>query len=230
MVVFIFRRPHGRVLEYILFLHPLPSSYFACSSSSHPTNYLHSLVLYNKLPTLFQSSTANYQLPHPPSPTPPPPPPTNLKMQFTSALLVAFSAVGIMAQNGQRFCAGGGISCEYPKGRCAKVCVGPAAGFATTCDCPVSFLPTFLRLNHAKPHANIFLSIGWTIRQPLHRCLMHHSSPGIRSHQLLNANRHLLWIDGRGPGGTESLGFTREWNGMEELAWILWRIPQPVYT
>lgn len=35
------------------------------------------------------------------------------------------------ALNGLRGCAGGAISCEYPKGRCANLCEG-----VTVCYCP----------------------------------------------------------------------------------------------
>ncbi|WYZ42225.1 hypothetical protein EsH8_V_001120 [Colletotrichum jinshuiense] len=64
-------------------------------------------------------------------------------MQFTTIFSIAVLALGVVAQNGQRYCAGGAISCEYQKGRCAVICNGShTSGSASPafldplCSCP----------------------------------------------------------------------------------------------
>ncbi|OHW96421.1 hypothetical protein CSPAE12_04921 [Colletotrichum incanum] len=69
-------------------------------------------------------------------------------MKFSTIFSIALIALGVPAQktgpNGKRFCAGGAISCEYQKGRCANICVdtnssnprGNPAIIDTSCSCP----------------------------------------------------------------------------------------------
>jgi hypothetical protein len=52
-------------------------------------------------------------------------------VQFKTIISVAFLSVAALAQltgpNDARTCAGGAISCEYQKKRCANICVGTSA-------------------------------------------------------------------------------------------------------
>ncbi|KAI9151293.1 glycoside hydrolase family 3 protein [Paramyrothecium foliicola] len=64
-------------------------------------------------------------------------------MQISSVLAMALVAVGVIAQNGQRLCVLGAISCQYDKGRCAKICngshekgTGTPAFIDPDCSCP----------------------------------------------------------------------------------------------
>ncbi|CAN9172116.1 unnamed protein product [Alternaria alternata] len=68
-------------------------------------------------------------------------------MQLTTIISVAVLALGAAAQktgpNGKRICAGGAISCEYQKGRCANICgdshadgSGTPAFIDPSCSCP----------------------------------------------------------------------------------------------
>ncbi|KAF6820586.1 glycoside hydrolase family 3 protein [Colletotrichum plurivorum] len=68
-------------------------------------------------------------------------------MQLTTVLSLAVLALGVQAQksgpNGKRICAGGAISCQYEKGRCANICGdSPATNGGTpafidpACSCP----------------------------------------------------------------------------------------------
>ncbi|KAG4442492.1 hypothetical protein IFR05_001992 [Cadophora sp. M221] len=69
-------------------------------------------------------------------------------MQITTILAAALHGLGVSAQlagpNGKRFCAGGAISCQYQKGRCANICVDSVksggsnaqAVIDAACSCP----------------------------------------------------------------------------------------------
>ncbi|KAK7536776.1 uncharacterized protein J3D65DRAFT_676857 [Phyllosticta citribraziliensis] len=61
-----------------------------------------------------------------------------LAQKITSiiAMAVGLLIAPVLAQNGERACYGGAISCEYPKGRCAKLCQGVIGPYGTACDCP----------------------------------------------------------------------------------------------
>lgn len=60
-----------------------------------------------------------------------------MSFKLTTVIAIVFSlASGAIAQNGMRGCIGGAISCEYPKGRCARICSADGSSLSSVCSCP----------------------------------------------------------------------------------------------